>query len=176
MKFLQLFFSLTIISAVCAGTLAYVDKVTKERIAAIAEILKSDAARAVMPPEVAAVEKSGGGFVGKDSSGAVAGYAFVGSSEHGYGGSVSLMVGFRPDGTVTAFRKLEANETPGLGAKLSTPEFGSQFKGLRKGEFKVRKDGGRIEAITAATITSRAVCEAVENAAALLEENGKKVE
>ena len=59
---------------------------------------------------------------------------------------------------------LQASETPGLGMKLKTPEFAGQFAGKDATSLKVKKDGGDIEAITAATITSRAVCRAIEDA------------
>ena len=58
------------------------------------------------------------------------------------------------------------NETPGLGAKSKTdPKFAAQFKGLPdSGPVKVTKDGGSINAISGATITSRAVCDGVTDA------------
>ena len=103
-----------------------------------------------------------------DASGKVLAYAVSGKSEKGYGGTVKLMVGLTPDKKVVSYRKLEANETPGLGAKLTTPEFSGQFEGKDSLGLKVKKDGGDVEAITAATITSRAVCAAIADAASKL--------
>ena len=79
------------------------------------------------------------------------------------------MVGFRADKkTVVAYKTLVATETPGLGMNLNTPEFSGQFAGKDGSSLKVKKDGGGIEAITSATITSRAVCRAIGSACAKL--------
>ena len=162
-KILGLVISLTVISGVCAGVLAYVDGLTRTPIAEtkVAKTLK--AAEAVMPQGVAKVEAVGdGAFVGLDASGAPVGYAVAGSDPDGYGGTVELMVGFEADRrTVVCYKVLAAAETPGLGMKLSTPDFFKQFTGRDGSALKVKKDGGDVEAITAATITSRAVCRAI---------------
>ena len=66
----------------------------------------------------------------------------------------------------SAFMMRIANETPGLGAKLGDAAFANQFGGKDGQSLKVKKDGGEIDAITGATITSRAVCEAIADACA----------
>ena len=178
MKILKLVLSLTTIAAVCAAVLATVNQVTKEQIEKIAAITRENAAKAVMPATVAKVEKrelrqgdtTEDMYVGLDESGKAIAYAVPGKSEKGYGGTVKLMVGLTPDRKVVSYRKLEANETPGLGAKLATPEFSGQFGGRSALGLKVKKDGGDVEAITAATITSRAVCAAIADAASKLPE------
>ena len=178
-KTLGLVLSLTAIAAVCAGVLAYIDGLTREGIAAAKEKNALDAALAVMPAgvegKIAAVSwadeerKKPVAFAGRDARGALLGYAALGRDAGGYGGDIELMVGFEADRkTVVCYRTLSASETPGLGMKLKTPEFADQFKGKDGSSMKVRKDGGDVEAITAATITSRAVCRAIENASASL--------
>ena len=69
---------------------------------------------------------------------------------------------------ICCYKTLAAAETPGLGMKLNTPEFSGQFAGKDGTALKVRKDGGDIDAITSATITSRAVCNAIAVAVAKL--------
>ena len=162
-KIASLVLSLTAISAVCAAVLAYVNGVTQGPIAEMKARQEEAAVRAVLPEGVSQVEPlAEGAFVGRDGQGAVVGYAARGSDAGGYGGDVVLMVGFEADGrTVVGYRKLVANETPGLGMKLDSPEFAGQFRGRDGSALKVRKDGGEIEAITSATITSRAVCRAI---------------
>ena len=173
-KILSLVASLTVISGVCAAVLAYVNDITREPIAQMLVKKTVEAARAVLPPETAEVEKAAFAdgeeyFIGKDASGAVAGYAVKGSDPGGYGGDVVLMVGFKADRrTVVCYKTLAAAETPGLGMKLNTPEFSGQFAGRDGSSLRVRKDGGEIEAITSATITSRAVCGAIAKASAKL--------
>ena len=144
-KIFGLVLSLTIISGVCAGVLAYVDSITKEPIKATAEKNREAAKAAVL--------------CGQE------GYTAEGTCKDGYGGDITLMVGFKKDKkTVISYKVLAASETPGLGMKLKTPEFAGQFAGKDGSSLKVRKDGGEIEAITSATITSRAVCRAIADA------------
>jgi electron transport complex protein RnfG len=79
-------------------------------------------------------------------------------SPKGYGGNVWLMVGLLPDGNIQNISVLEHKETPGLGTKMNNAEFKDQFIGKNPSNFnlKVEKDGGDVDALTGATITSRA--------------------
>lgn len=164
-KIFGLVFSLTLISGVCAAVLAFVNGLTQEPIRATAAANEQKAVKAVLPPAVATVEANGPVFVGKDASGKVVGYAAKGSDAGGYGGDIVLMVGFEADKrTVVCYKTLAAAETPGLGMKLNAPEFAGQFAGRDGSALSVTKDGGEIEAITSATITSRAVCRAIADA------------
>ena len=164
-KIMSLVLSLTAISAVCAGVLAYVDSITREPIKATTAVNEQKAIMAVLPPGTDKIEAAGAASVGKDASGKVVGYAAKGVDAGGYGGDVVLMVGFQPyKKTVVSYKVLQAAETPGLGMKLTTPEFSGQFAGKDGRALSVKKDGGEIEAITSATITSRAVCRAIADA------------
>ena len=173
MKIAKLILSLMIISAVCAGVLASVNAVTKETIKSIRAQQTLDAAAAVMPAgaDASKVEQIGDGiFVGKGADGQPVGYAVKGSDPSGYGGYIVLMVGFTPDYRIVAYRKLEAAETPGLGANLTSEGFMKQFSGMdASSPVAVKKDGGAVEAITSATITARAVCGAINNAKTRME-------
>lgn len=95
----------------------------------------------------------------------------VGSAVHsrsgnGYSGTIEVMVGFDAAGTVTGISVLRHQETPGLGARITEDAFRSRFVGLKPSDAPVRviADGGEVDAITAATISSRAVAEAVQRA------------
>jgi len=173
-KILQLILSLTLISAVCAAVLAIVNNATKERIANLATLKANNAARAVLPASVKAIEPVKDpadalltAFIGyaDDAKTQIAGYAVPGLTAKGYGGNIRLMVGLNPDRTVISYQVLAAAETPGLGSNLSTPAFIERFKNQPAASVKVTKDDGKIEALTSATITSRAVCDAVADAA-----------
>lgn len=170
-KISGLVLSLTVISGLCAGVLAYVNALTEKPIAERMVQKTLDAAKAVLPPETATVEPrtfpdGEAYYVGKDADGRIVGYAVVGADAGGYGGDITLMVGLRADkATVVCYRTLAAAETPGLGSKMNDPAFGAQFAGKAASSLKVTKDGGDVEAITAATITSRAVCRAIACAA-----------
>ena len=85
-------------------------------------------------------------------------------SPKGYGGNVWLMVGLLPDGNIQNMAVLEHKETPGLGTKMNDYEFKKQFFGKNPSSFnlKVEKDGGDVDALTGATITSRAYGQAIQ--------------
>lgn len=95
------------------------------------------------------------------------GYAVKTYSMNGYGGEIDLMVGVKVDGTINAVTVLSEAETPGLGHKMSTEDvLTSQFRGVDPSKMKiaVKKAGGDVDAITAATISSKAFCDAVNRA------------
>ncbi len=94
------------------------------------------------------------------------GAAVTGASEKGYSGLVKLMVGFLPDGTINNIAVLEQKETPGLGTKMKGEKFLQQFRGKDPSAFdlKVEKDGGEVDALAGATISSRAFGEATREA------------
>lgn len=84
----------------------------------------------------------------------------------GFGGELEIMTGFYIDGTMAGYKVLNHKETPGLGSKIMENEFISQFIGLKieGGKLKLRKEGGQIDGITSATISSKALLDAVNNA------------
>jgi electron transport complex protein RnfG len=115
-------------------------------------------------------------YPAKDN-GQLIGYAVETFSHQGYGGTIRLMVGFRPDGTITDAVVIEHKETPGLGDKIesSKSDWSNQFEGKNPDEFalRVEKDGGDVDAITASTITSRAYTDAVQRAYNAIMEGGQ---
>lgn len=169
--------SLTLISFCASALLAGGYVLTKEPIEKALQEKKNAAIKEVLPKgdiEIGkAVEvrldgyedafvvypaKKGGNFIG---------CAIETYDNNGYGGKVRSMVGLDAEGRVINYSVLEANETPGLGAKVSD---WFKTKGDIRGkdpaseDFKVKKDGGEIDAITAATITSRAFLSSVKSA------------
>ena len=92
--------------------------------------------------------------------------AIKSSSNDGFGGKIELLIGILMDGTITGYKIIEHSETPGLGDKVTEPKFGSQFVGLNahNDNFNLKNDGGEIDAVTGATISSRAVVGAVKKA------------
>lgn len=102
------------------------------------------------------------------SGGEVVGYAVQTMTKNGFAGVVRLMVGFTPAGEVVNVNVLEQSETPGLGTKMcdeGNPLITS-FKGRNPADMKmaVKKDGGDVDALTAATISSRAYVDAMNRA------------
>lgn len=102
------------------------------------------------------------------SSGEAVGYAVKTLSKNGFGGAIALMAGFAPSGEVLNVRVLAQSETPGLGTKMAdegNPLLAS-FQGRKPQDMKlaVKKDGGDVDALTAATISSRAYVDAMARA------------
>ena len=94
------------------------------------------------------------------------GVAIVGSSEKGFSGLIKIMVGFEVDGKIRNIAVLDQKETPGLGTKMKDVKYIQQYKNKNPELFnlKVTKDGGEVDALTGATISSRAFSEAVQMA------------
>ena len=102
-----------------------------------------------------------------DASGEALGYIFNITTSKGYGGDIQLTVGIQSDGTVSGYSVLSISETAGLGMRAKEPSFYNQFAGKQAEKFYVSKDGGDgqpIDALSGATITSRAVTGAVNTA------------
>ncbi|SDW47795.1 electron transport complex protein RnfG [Lutibacter oricola] len=94
------------------------------------------------------------------------GTAVIGSSEKGFSGLIKIMVGFKSDGSINNIQVLEQKETPGLGTKMKDDKFIEQFRGKNPSEFNLKptKDLGEVDALTGATITTRAFGEATQMA------------
>ncbi len=92
------------------------------------------------------------------------------TSGGGFGGPIGVMVGVNiADGNIVGVGVTTHSETPGVGSKVKTnPKFTRQFVGgALSGEFKVKTDGGAVDAISGATVSSKAVCIAVTEASAV---------
>lgn len=92
------------------------------------------------------------------------GVAVKTKSSKGYSGDIFIMVGFNMKGEILNVFVIEHKETPGLGSKMTTPAFVNQFLGKDPAvmKLKVKKDGGDVDAITGATISSRAYSQAIQ--------------
>lgn len=167
---LRIALTLLAITAVVAVILAAVNTVTAPRIAAQNEQKTQNAIEAVLP---------GGGQEVKeftDDTGLVTA-AYKGDNgcavqvtPAGFNGAVTMMVGVDNDGKVTGISIISHTETAGLGATADADTdagraFRDQFIGM-SGTVSVTKDGGEVDALTGATITSRAVCTGVSAALA----------
>jgi electron transport complex protein RnfG len=89
------------------------------------------------------------------------GYAFIASGS-GYGGDIDILVGLDSDFKIKDISILTQTETPGLGARITESAFTDQFKGLSADEVALKSNNGMIDAITGATISSKAVVDAVK--------------
>ena len=174
---INMLLALFVITAVSGGVLGLVYGFTKDAIAEV-DLKKNQAAiQAVLPLEgeisykadTLVYTENGATTtfpcnLAYDADGNFRGAA-VKTSEGGFGGKIDMMVGFLADGTIKGTSVLSHAETPGLGANM-TGKFKDQFVDKNPADFKliVKKDGGDVDAITAATITSRAFSKAVDKA------------
>ena len=168
---LRLALTLLVITAVMAGALAAVNSITKPIIAGITAEKTQKAIEAVLP---GGYDKEVERFT--DPTGLIQkiyhgpkGYA-IEVAPSGFDGPVTMMVGIGTDGKVLAIQIIDHSETPSLGAVAAATSsagqnFRDQFVGA-SGSVSVTKDGGDIDAITGATVTSRAICAGVNAALA----------
>jgi len=172
------------ISLIASFSLGAVYNLTKEPIAKAQQAKKEAAIKQVVPEfdqlEPVSVTPDDGGdplTINKAmKNGEVVGYAVETYTDKGFSGRILLMVGFLPDGSIVNTAVLKHTETPGLGDKMdaSKSAFPEQFKSKNPEVYKlkVKKDGGEVDAITAATITSRAFCDGVQRAYDVVKKEG----
>lgn len=175
-NFGNMILTLLMVAAVAGLALGGVYVVTKEPIAKAKEAKLNRALRQVLPDfdstQIQQLEPDEGAepltFYSAFKEGEVVGTAVETYTNKGYSGRIDVMVGFDKDMTILNTAVLKHAETPGLGDKMSKEksDWSDQFKNKNPEEFDlaVTKDGGDVDAITAATISSRAFCDAVERA------------
>lgn len=182
-SFVNMVLTLFVVTAVAALALGGVYNITKEPIA-IAKRLKIERAIGEVLPEFdSIIETKILPEGGKDSltfyeatkQGEVVGTAVRTYTDVGFSGRFWIMVGFVNGDVISGTSVLEHKETPGLGDKMEKKKsfnkktgksWSDQFNGKNPMDFtlKVTKDGGDVDAITAATISSRAFCDAAQRA------------
>ncbi|KMZ54891.1 RnfABCDGE type electron transport complex subunit G [Dorea sp. D27] len=176
---------LTLITLVSGIGLGFVYEITKEPIAQAQDAAKKEAWQEVFPEasssdfEEIDVDAKAADKAIKDLGvkatidevcevkGGEAGYIVTATDKEGYGGDIKITVGITSDGTVSGISILSISETAGLGMKATEPVFYEQYQGKQTDKFVVSKDGGDgepIDALSGATITSRAVTGAVNAA------------
>lgn len=158
---------LLVICVIAAGALAQVYSVTSVIIKKNDEEAEKKKRKDVLPSAARFEEKDIGGkkyILGYDAEDKQVGGIFK-AAPKGYSGPIRITVGVAPDNSVTAvvITKLDQTETPGLGTNVTKPKFLDRFKGKKGNELKLKKDNGTIDAITAATISSRAVANGVKD-------------
>ena len=173
--------ALFVITAISGGLLGLVYGMTKDTIAevdakknakAIAEVLGTDENTRLDTATVGDLFYN----LAYDANDNLIGAAIKTYSNSGFNGRIELMVGILADGTINVISVLSQSETPGLGANMVQPKFKDQFNGKNPASYNlsVKKDGGDVDAITAATITSRAFSKAIDKAYKVFEANFMK--
>jgi electron transport complex protein RnfG len=157
-KILKMGAILMLFCAISAGGLAYVYSLTKPQIDLFA---KQNFENALLQVLAADNFKQQGEYYIGSRGGKIAGFVFM-ESIRGYAGPIRLLVGTDLTGRVTGIKILEQKETPGLGINITGDHFLKQFIGKKSEDsIQPKKD---IDAVTGATISSRAVCMGVRQA------------
>lgn len=166
---------LTVIAVIAGGALAYVNDVTKDKIAEINQKNEDQAKKDVLCADEITIENEatvsvdGKDFVVYNAGEKGCAVKAVDPKNASFGGDLTIMVGFDPDGNILGYKVLKTQETPGLGAKAAE-WFQKDGRGSIIGKnpgakaLTVSKDGGEVDAITASTITSRSFLRAVNAA------------
>ncbi len=177
--FINMTLTMLVITAVAAVALGYIYELTKEPIQIAKDKKLKEAINIVVPgannaslsENIVEVDGKSVIFYKITDGDNVLGTAVNTYSNNGFSGLLRVMVGFDQDGKIIDSNILEHKETPGLGDKTdkSKSDWNEQFKGidiseLPNKELKLKKDGGSLDAITAATISSRAYCDAIQRA------------
>ena len=183
---LNMVITLFAITAISSTSLGFMYELTKKPRAIAEETKQNFAIKAVLsdfdnnPSEGAYdIESFDGGnrltcYTGT-KNGELTGIAVKTWTTNGFRGLIRLMVGFDKTGNIINISVLEHKETPGLGTKIADAEFKDQYRDKNPGTYNiaVKKDYGEIDAITAATISSRAFSDAVNRAYKSLEKAEK---
>lgn len=184
--FKNMVLSLTLISLGASACLGYVYQMTKEPIELSLLAKKLEAIKLVVPDfnndpnsemyKLPTGEGDSLEIYPAKKDGILVGYGVKTYTKKGFSGNITLAAGFKTDGTIVNITVLDHKETPGLGTKITEPQFKDQFKDKNPLQFalKVKKDGGPVDAITAATISSRAFCDAVQRAYNTLQKGESK--
>ncbi|HEX3022154.1 MAG TPA: RnfABCDGE type electron transport complex subunit G [Lachnospiraceae bacterium] len=137
------------------------DEITKQ-VKGSTEVLADATKNGLGDFDNVAIDKS---LQALDDAGNVIGYVVNVTTGNGYGGNIAISIGITLDGTVKGVEILSMKETAGLGAKASEDSFKGQYKDKNVESFTVTKTGAKsdseIDAISGATITSKAVTNAM---------------
>ena len=186
-SFKNLIIVLSVIAFIAAGTLASVYEFTKAPIEASKLAKQQNAIKDVLPKTfdhlAEPIEIQGADkmvvYKAYDAKNEFIGAAIESSSNNGFSGKITVMVGFDKDGNIVNYSVLEQKETPGLGTKMvdwfKTNKANQSIIGKNPAStnLTVSKDGGDIDAITASTISSRAFLSTVRNAYEAFQKNNE---
>ena len=158
-----------ILTAICATStliLAFTNMLTEGKIAENADAKTTDSRMSVLEADnYKQLDDEGRVYEAVDSDGRQIGVIVI-TQASGYNGEIEVMTGIRSNGRVSGVTILSMSET-GSGEKTKESDFLNQFIGANDPDLAVDKDGGSIDAVSGATVSSRAVTDAVNGAIAI---------
>jgi electron transport complex protein RnfG len=156
---LKLGIYLFIICAVAALSLAATDRFTFDRIQAAKARVEQEALQSVLPTaKTFKLQKDY--YTATNAAGEPDGYILK-VTTRGYSSQIGALVGVDLKWRVTGVKVLSQTETPGLGTKIAAKPFLNQFAGKSSEQLALKVNGGAIDAVTSATISSRAITNAI---------------
>lgn len=176
---IRLIIVLTTICIITGSLLGLTYNVTKDKIKLQEENLEMEALKTVLPDAIEFSKKLKGNVIdyykALDNNGSVMGYAFIGEGK-GYSSTIRIMIGVNPEGILQGIKIISQQETPGLGSKVDETKSSGTLWDILKGKHLEKPKGpwfqeqfrnrapDSVEAITGATITSKAVIDTVKGA------------
>ncbi len=158
---------LAVICIIASGLLAGMNYLTRPRIIAQAQAQEQATLSELLPAAVSFTPVKSGEetlcYKGYNKDRQFAGVVFSASAK-GYSSTIETMAGMTKEGKITAIKVVNQNETPGLGSKIAEPDFSSRFRAKNVTELS------QVQAITGATISSRALINSVAAKAKQLQE------
>lgn len=154
---------LLVICALVAGIVSFVYALTKEKYQENLKAVKDEAIGAIFTEDSLTFQEGTDGITEVQRGGNVVGYC-VELTTKGYGGDITMMVGFDAELKVLGVRIISHSETPGLGAKIENADFTDQFVGKLGASAEKLEVGKDIDAIGGATYSSRYVTDGVNTA------------
>ncbi len=152
---------LTLVVFLSVVSLTLMDGMTREKILAAQQAEIQELLSTLFPSlETFTVDEASGEYTILNNAAAIGQAQMI--QAVGYGGPIDILVGIEPGGTLRGIRIISQQETPGLGAKITEAAFLDKFVGVAITELDLSRDGGTIDAITGATISSRAVVDALK--------------
>ena len=153
---------ITIVVLISISLLAFTDNITDEkreeqREQRVNEMLSG------MFPEMDGYEQVDEIYVIHDGTDTI-GYAYIAQGK-GYGGIIDILVGLEDEDTIKGINIIKHSESPGLGARIIEDEYRDQYIDLDIADSEMNFNGGQIDSITGATISSKAVADAVRTSA-----------
>src|SRR3989339_4208 len=110
---------------------------------------------------------------GLDENKRIIGYILIIKTE-GYSGQIDAIFGVDNKFKITGIKIISQNETPGVGSRIEEKDFLNQFTGKLTEECVIKEDGGKIDAVTSATISSRAITDAIREKMAIFLKHVKR--
>jgi electron transport complex protein RnfG len=154
--------AVTVVVFISVALLGGLDSVTRDMIEYQKELKVQRMLNEIFPDMTSYTSEGDIYIISAD--GTEIGFAFLAVGK-GYGGDIDILVGLEDETTLKGIAVIAHAETPGLGDKILAPDFTDRFVGVDIADVAVPDEGGKIDAITGSTISTKAVIDAVRTTA-----------